>query len=155
MKNLKLFEAFYTDSEEAKYVQDFLIHVGMVIQKLSKDMSDPDDGTGTSKGFGFKMGSTKVTMYVKGQFFHGKNVIVCELREFGDKWYVMWEHANEFFDEIIHDEPKIVRYINLKIDSLFGSRISGIAPEKLEELSKVTFNYDEADEYIEAEKYNL
>jgi len=143
MKHLKYFESSI-NSGSAKYIQDFIINVGMFIDSIRKTWDEPEK-------FAMKMGTTSFRMFIKGEYFHGKDIFKVELKQF-DKWYVMSEADSEYFPGGDNSQPPdCVRYINLKI----AQEIGDITDDKLEKLSKLRFNINEIEMYLESEKYNL
>ncbi len=142
MKHLQLYENY--DKLVNRYITDFLVNVGMFIDSIRKTWDNPEK-------FSMKMGSTTFRMFIKGEYFHGKDIVKIELKYF-DKWYIISEVDNEYFTGGDKSQPPdCIRYINLKI----AQEIGDITDDKLERLSKIKFNMNEIDVYLSAEKYNL
>jgi len=141
MKHLKTYE---NNTQEQTYTADFIINIGMFIDSIRKTWHNPND-------FGIKMGSASFSMFIKGKYFHGKNIFSCKLSYF-DKHHFWFNGDNDYFeggDNI--QQPDCVRYINLKI----AQEIGDITEDKLKSLSELRFSMDEIDTYLESEKYNL
>jgi len=147
MKYLKLFEE-NKDWQDWQYVKDFFIHVGMFIDSIVKTWDDADLYT-------YSMGSTKIKFFKYGEYFDGTNIFVCEL------WYnkkdvkgnipLLFNADNDLFGGELGETPNCIRYIELKIYQELGK----ITSDNLEKLSKIKFNKDEIDTYLETQKYNI
>jgi hypothetical protein len=121
-----------------------MINIGMFIDSIRNTWEKPDD-------FGMKTGSISFTMYIKGEYFNGKDIFDVRLQLF-DKYYLKYNIDPDYFKGMTSSQPPdCVRYINSKIKQEVGE----LTEDKLSELSKVIFKKDDFDVWLETEKYNL